>query len=382
MPEIDFILPHWIYWGGIFLVPTVLFIAHRRGERRARASGVSLGLAYFFLLVAGFMGIHRLYLKSFWAVVFIALFVGVISCNNEARLARNDHSIARNDVANFEYDIQRAQEDGEPAELIAELTQGLEVAQARYAESAEELESWHSWSETLAAIIALLMLVDAVLLPYLVRRATAATMATAPPATATATNTSNAGGTEGHGGITAKPTVGRGKFSQAITAINWRVGEFVSYWTVIAVFVFYYEVIARYVFNSPTVWAHESMYLLFGMQYLLAGGFCLREDAHVRVDVIYMHLSPRGRAIANVVSSVFFFGFATALAVTGWIFFADSFAIREVSFTEWGIAHFPIKFALPLGGALILLQGVARLAHDIEVLRTTPTRGADEAGQG
>ena len=46
-----------------------------------------------------------------------------------------------------------------------------------------------------------------------------------------------------------------------------------AYWAVIFVFVYYYEVIARYVFNSPTNWVHESMFLMFGMQYILAGAY-------------------------------------------------------------------------------------------------------------
>lgn len=371
MPEIDFILPHWVYWGGIFLIPALLFVAHRRGAPRTRAGGESLGLAYFFLAVGGFMGIHRLYLKSFWAAAFVALFVGVLWCNSEARLARNEHSIARNDVANFEYDGARAVEDGEPAEVVAMLERELAAARARHAAYGEAMAGWRRAAAVLAAVIAFLMAVDAVWLPWGVARRRRGGRGVA------------AGGgvaVAGHGGEVAAPAVGRDRFSRAVAAVNLRVGEFVSYWTVVAVFVFYYEVIARYVFNSPTVWAHESMYLLFGMQYLLAGGFCLREDAHVRVDVLYAYLSPRGRAIANVTSSVFFFGFAGALAVTGWIFFADSFAIREVSFTEWGIAHFPIKFALPLGGALILLQGAARLARDVETLRAGAAGGKDGGG--
>ena len=38
-------------------------------------------------------------------------------------------------------------------------------------------------------------------------------------------------------------------------------------------FGYYYEVIARFVFNSPTNWVHESMFLMYGMQYMLAGAY-------------------------------------------------------------------------------------------------------------
>lgn len=55
---------------------------------------------------------------------------------------------------------------------------------------------------------------------------------------------------------------------------------------------------------------------------------------------------------------------------TGWIFFHDAFEIGEVSFTEWGIQYWPIKFALPLGAVLLLFQGVAQLVKDIAAVRS------------
>ena len=66
---------------------------------------------------------------------------------------------------------------------------------------------------------------------------------------------------------------------------------------------------------------------------------------------------------------MFFFIFTTSLLVTGWIFFHDSFSIGQVSHTEWEIPHWPIKFALPLGGLLILLQGIANLLQDTATLK-------------
>ncbi len=118
---------------------------------------------------------------------------------------------------------------------------------------------------------------------------------------------------------------------------------------------------------------------MFGMQYLLAGGYTLREGSHVRVDVIYTHLSERSKAIMDLITSVFFFIFVITLLVTGWIFFHDSFAIKEVSFTEWGIQYYPVKFALPLGAALILLQGIAILLKDIHYVLHPPPEHHDES---
>src|SRR3546814_11636194 len=87
--------------------------------------------------------------------------------------------------------------------------------------------------------------------------------------------------------------------TRAIGAVNGFAGHYVAYWSVLAVAAYYFEVVARYIFNSPTNWVHESMFLMFGMQYLLSGGYCLREDSHVRVDVIYERFSERTKAIID-----------------------------------------------------------------------------------
>jgi TRAP-type mannitol/chloroaromatic compound transport system permease small subunit len=102
---------------------------------------------------------------------------------------------------------------------------------------------------------------------------------------------------------------------------------------------------------------------------LLSGAYALREGSHVRVDVLYNYLPLRGRAVMDVATSVFFFIFAGTLLWTGWIFFSDSFGVREVSFTEWGIQYWPIKLAMPVGAALILLQGLADLVRNVLMLK-------------
>ena len=361
MPEITFILPHWVYWGGIFGVPLALIWAIRRRPSLRRADGYSLPLGYFLLVVGGFMGLHRLYLKSWAAAVFIGLFVGIIICNDSARNARNEHSIARNEVTIVTYDLEQAQADEETAAVITELITTLTRHETRVVELGEAMQFWHKAAFVIALTLFGLMLLEVYLLPRSVRAASIRR----PPSASSETLEIPEDIKD------SEPPANPGPLPW-ISRLNGWVGEFVTYWTVIAVFVFYYEVIARYVFNSPTIWAHESMYLLFGMQYLLAGGYCLRERAHVRVDVFYLTLSPRAQARCDVVTSAFFFIFTLSLMVTGWLFFYDAFVIRESSFTEWAIPHWPIKFALPLGGLLIALQGLVNLLRDIQLLRTAP----------
>jgi len=380
MPEISFVLPHWLYWATLLLFPLLAGWLYRRSRARSDGPPVSVGLAYFFWLVGGFLGIHRLYVKSPLAFLFMALFVAVLVANIEARQVRDHYSGAANAVSLTESRIGRTERNLVKAQkrlerrasprnqariskleddLLAARTR-LEQARGEFIVAEAQVATWSIYAKTLGGCILALLLIDAFLLPRLVRKRNLIEHRPAEDGVL----------------LPCAETVpdyvlqtDRPWFERYVSWFNAKAGEFVAFWSIIAVFAYYYEVIARYVFNSPTNWAHEGMFLMFGMQYLIAGGFCLRENAHVRVDVIYTHLSERQRAIADLVTSVFFFIFTVTLMVTGWIFFHDALRIQEVSFTEWGIQYYPIKFALPLGAFLLLMQGVVRLLEDIAAYR-------------
>ncbi|MDH3947680.1 MAG: TRAP transporter small permease subunit [Gammaproteobacteria bacterium] len=361
MPEISFVLPHWMYWSGLILFPLLAIIFYRRTKPKETPQLVSLPLAYFLLITGGFIGVHRLYLKSFWSLAFIALFASVLFVNVEVRDARDTLSEAHNDIKLAEFKIQRAERDIKKSrrgaeDRLAEATKKLADAKTALNIEEENTDRWNNISQAMGSALLLLLLIDALLLPKLVKQRNAIEkpepdMGFHCPLV------------EAEHDDTREPFA----VNRFISRINGLAGEFVAYWSVIAVFAYYYEVMARYVFNSPTNWAHEGMFLMFGMQYLIAGGYVLREGGHVRVDVIYNYLPKRGKAIVDVFTSVFFFIFMFTLLVTGWTFFYDSFEVSEVSFTEWAIQYWPIKFSLSLGAALLLIQGFAQLIKDIAV---------------
>lgn len=377
MPELSFVMPHWLYWGGLILFPLAAWFLYRRSIKRPPAEPVSLVLGYFLLLTGGFLGVHRLFVKSRWAFAFVTVFIAILAVNVETREAREIESDASNEVKQANMKISRSERAIAKAEKrLAErdterrrkkLTEArtkqdearasLPEKQRHLAMAGEQTASWSMLARMLGLLLLTGIIIDAFLLPRLVRQC----------------NELERGQLQDEGfhcpaveeehDDSKEPFL----FIRVISRINGFAGEFVAYWSVIAVFVYYYEVIARYVFNSPTNWAHESMFLMFGMQYLIAGGFCLRENAHVRVDVIYSMLSKRTQATLDVITSVFFLIFVTTLLVTGWIFFNDAFETMEVSNSEWHIQYWPIKFALPLGAVLLMIQGIAQLVKDIAV---------------
>jgi len=412
MPSINFILPHWLYWGTLIVFPLfAMFMA-----RRSTSGSYSLPIGYMILVTGGLLGLHRLYLRNFWGLLFIPIFFVILFANAQGRDAREIHSQAANVVSSAERVIARLEpqvdgadariaklqadlaeaEEGSLAQIRAERTlekaqTTLETEAARLEEKRAELEEarpaleaamqgrtfWSDVAFYAFLLICALVVLDAVLLPGMVRKARqrlareeAEAQPDAPESLAgiedAAANRLEEYEHEVPKGDLAH--VGTG-WTGAIDRVSFYAGEFVAYWAVIAVFAYYFEVVARYVFNSPSIWVHEGMYLMFGMQYLIAGAYAALTDAHVKVDVFYAAWSPLRKAVVDLFTSIFFFIFAGTLLATGWIFAMDATRVHEVSFSEWTIAYWPFKWAIVVGAVLLILQGIAKLARDIVAIR-------------
>lgn len=171
-------------------------------------------------------------------------------------------------------------------------------------------------------------------------------------------------------------------FMMAVDKTNIFIGKLMVGVTLLAVTVITFEVVMRYLFGAPTNWGHELMTLLFAIFYVAAGGYAHYYRAHVRVDVFYSTRSERTRAILDLITSVPFFLFTIVLLYTSWQFYWSSQTMEagaevlgmavpgERSFTDWGPAYYPIKFMMPFGAFLLILQGIVWLIRDIHMVAT------------
>ena len=371
MPSLSFVLPHWLYWATLLIFPLIAMYLLSRQRVRPPDQRPSLFIAYLFWFLAGYLGIHRFYLRSSWGVVFIPVFLAIIYCNAQIREVRDDESrtFAAMEQAQAAVERARPREGAEPtAESRAELDRAqaeLNKNDAEYRAAKSIRDEWKRYASIAAIVLAVMLLIDGALLPGLVRRRYA--LESARPIATLAHEEVVAGVHEG--GVGEDPTLAvHSKFTDFIDAVTTKVGFYVAWWAVIAVFAYYYEVVARFIFNSPTNWVHESMFLMFGMQYVLCGAYAYCEDQHVRVDVIYTKFSTRGKAIADIITSLFFFIFIVTLFWTSLKFAMDSVSVGEHSFTEWGIQYWPVKLTMPIGAALMTLQGISKLIKDIMIV--------------
>ena len=117
----------------------------------------------------------------------------------------------------------------------------------------------------------------------------------------------------------------------------------------------------------------DVQWMLFSAVFLLGAAWALAEDAHVRVDVVYGRLSPRGRALVDLLGTVFLLlPFCGLLLWSAWPLVAESVALREGALDAGGLPRWPVKLMLPLGVLLLAVQAVAQAVKAAGALRRPP----------
>jgi TRAP-type mannitol/chloroaromatic compound transport system permease small subunit len=152
---------------------------------------------------------------------------------------------------------------------------------------------------------------------------------------------------------------------KAVDSISEWSGKGVSFLIFAGIGILVLEVFLRYVFHRPTMWAHGSSQRLFAVYYVLAGAYVLRYNGHVTVDVIYNRFSKKVKAILRAVNSLFLFLFCGVLLWKGFDFAWTSLSQWEPDETPWRAPLYPAKMMVPIGAALILIQGLANAIRDL-----------------
>jgi TRAP-type mannitol/chloroaromatic compound transport system permease small subunit len=161
------------------------------------------------------------------------------------------------------------------------------------------------------------------------------------------------------------------KFTLGVDQLSRMVGHAFAWCIIILTFGTSYEVFVRYVLDSPTSWAFDFSYLMYGGLFFMAGAYTLSRNGHVRGDFIYRMWRPRTQAIVELSLYVlFFYPGVLALVIAGWSYGFDAFRIREVSVNSpVGIPVWQLKLLIPFGAGLLALQGFAEVLRCIQCIR-------------
>lgn len=147
-----------------------------------------------------------------------------------------------------------------------------------------------------------------------------------------------------------------------IDSLNEAVGRIISLFAGVFVIIIIYDVFMRYVMRAPTLWAFDVTKMMFGFYFIMLGGYALRHQAHVKVDLLTTMMRPAPRRWVEITGYVvFFLPFSFAFMLYGWQFGLRSLAQGEVTYGAVQLPVYPVKLSIGVAACLLFLQGLAEL---------------------
>jgi len=160
------------------------------------------------------------------------------------------------------------------------------------------------------------------------------------------------------------------KFSNAVDGLNTLIGKYVIWLILASTVISGVNAAVRKAFNVSSNAYLEVQWYLFAASFLIAAGYTLLQNEHVRIDVIASRLSKRGQMWVDIIGfSVFLTPVCIAILYYGVPFFLKGLYSGEVSGNAGGLIRWPVYAMIPLGFGLLLLQGWSELIKRIAFLQ-------------
>jgi TRAP-type mannitol/chloroaromatic compound transport system permease small subunit len=159
------------------------------------------------------------------------------------------------------------------------------------------------------------------------------------------------------------------KFSSAIDWLNEKFGVIATWLVLFACLISAGNATSRYLFSESSNGWLEIQWYMFGGMVLLGAPYTLQRNEHVRVDLVYGMVSERTQIWIDIVGGILFLlPICVLLTYFTWPWFVESWRLNESSSNAGGLLRWPIKLLLPVGFALMALQGVSEIIKRIAAL--------------
>ena len=157
------------------------------------------------------------------------------------------------------------------------------------------------------------------------------------------------------------------KFIKFSDIFNKSIGHMFAWCVMLLMISTCYEVFMRYVLNSPTVWAFDMSYMLYGALFMMSGAYALSRGTHVRGDFLYRSWKPRNQAKMDLLLYfLFFFPAIFAMVYTGAAYSFEATRILESSVNSpAGVPVWPLKLIIFVAGITLLIAGIAEVMRCI-----------------
>jgi TRAP-type mannitol/chloroaromatic compound transport system permease small subunit len=132
----------------------------------------------------------------------------------------------------------------------------------------------------------------------------------------------------------------------------------------------FYDSIMRYFFSSGSIALQEMEWHLFAMVFLFGIAYALKEDGHVRVDILYDRFSPRWKAVVNIGGTLLLLLPLSILVIKGSVWYVnEAFVSGEISGDPGGLSHrWLIKLVIPASFVFLIVSATGFVLHNINIL--------------
>ncbi len=160
------------------------------------------------------------------------------------------------------------------------------------------------------------------------------------------------------------------KLSAAIDWLNAQVGKWVIWLILGSTVISAINAIVRKAFNTSSNAYLEVQWYLFAGAFLLASGYTLLNQEHVKIDVVASHLSKRKQIWIDIVGfTLFLTPMCLVVLYFGIPFFLQGYRSGEVSSNAGGLVRWPVYLLMPVGFFLLFIQGLSELIKRVAFLR-------------
>lgn len=160
-------------------------------------------------------------------------------------------------------------------------------------------------------------------------------------------------------------------FADVIDRFSDLTGRAVAWLTAVMVLVTFLVVVLRYAFDWGEIALQESITYLHAMVFMLGAAYTLRHDGHVRVDIFYRKMTPRGQAWVNLLGTLLLLlPVSLYVLVESWPYVSASWSVHEGSREAGGLPGvYLLKTLLVVMPMLLVVQGVADALRSLLTLQ-------------
>ena len=132
----------------------------------------------------------------------------------------------------------------------------------------------------------------------------------------------------------------------------------------------FYDAITRYFFKTGSIALQEMEWHLFAIVFLFGIAYGLKEDGHVRVDVLYDRFPARWKAIVNIAGTLLFLLPLSILIVEGSVWYVhEAYQSGEVSGDPGGLPHrWLIKLVIPASFVFLIVSAAGFIIRNVSIL--------------